>query len=220
MATRAEKVKFPLLELLPPEGTARALKKMSLRNYAPGETIYERGEDCTDAFFVFEGRIKTCAYGPGGEMAFFFHRKPGGMFGFYSAITGKPQTSTADAVEKSVLGRMTGADFMETILGHRGASEYMLKLVTGMLRAETNRITNLIVMEAPLRVVAELLEHLADTGSAVIDIPARAELAVRLGMTRETLARHLSGLSKKGLIAIKKDKIQILQPDELSEMLG
>jgi CRP-like cAMP-binding protein len=177
------------------------------------------GGECTDAFFIFEGKVKFCTFSPEGKMAYFWSRGPGELFGFYSAITGLPQTITAVSVGRSAVGCMASADFMELILGHRALSEYMLKLVTHMLRAESNRISHLVTMEAPLRVVSEILDYAAISGNLVINTPGRVELAARLGMTRETLARHLSALAKKGLIAIEKDQIHILDIQQLSEMI-
>ena len=213
------KVIFSLLEPLPEQERRRVLDQMQMQKLKDGQVIYECGEKCTDAFFIFEGKVKFCTFGPEGKMAFFWHRNPGGLFGFYSAITGLPQTITAIAVGKSVVGRMASAQFMDLVLGHRALSEYMLKLVTNMLRAESNRITYLVTMEAHLRVVSEILDYAATSGNSVINPPGRVELAAWLGMTRETLARHLSELSKKGLIAIEKDKIRILDIQQLAEMI-
>lgn len=213
------RVVFDLLKPLPEQDRRRVLDQMPKQKFRAEQVIYERGEKCTDAFFIFEGKVKFCTFNPEGKMAYFWHRNPGGLFGFYSAITGLPQTITAIAVEQSVVGRMSSTDFMELVLGHRALSEYMLKLVTQMLRAESNRVTHLTTMEAPLRVVSEILDIAATSGNLVINTPGRVELAARLGMTRETLARHLSVLSKKGLIAIEKDKISILDIQQLAEMM-
>lgn len=88
-----------------------------------------------------------------------------------------------------------------------------------MLRAESNRITHLVTMEAPLRVTSEILDYAAPSGKSVISTSGCVELAARLGMTCETLAWHLSELSKKGLITIEKDKTRILDIQKLAEMI-
>ena len=212
-------VKFPLFELLPEIERPEAVAKLKMLKFGAGEVVYERGSDCTDVFFIFEGLIKIDSCGARGEMTFFHYRKPGGMVGYYAAITGKVQTVTATAVESSVAGRMASADFMALILSRRETSEFMLKMVTGLLRSETNRIRHLIMLEAHCRVAAELLECVEETGSTVVEVPERVELAARLGMTRETLARHLSALQKAGLIEIRKQRIHILDAAQLAGLL-
>ena len=215
-----ESVVFPLLELLPGGAKERALQAMTMHEYARGETIYERGESRTDALFIFDGKVKFCAFGPEGQATFFFHRGAGEMFGYYAAITEKPQTVTTIAAENTIIGSVRGEDFMSMVLDHRDLSSYMLKLVTGILRCEINRLTHLLVMDAPLRVVAAILDQVSETGSTIMNIPARAELASRLGMTRETLARHLSSLAKQGLIAVDRDSIHVLDPQRLTDLIG
>jgi CRP/FNR family cyclic AMP-dependent transcriptional regulator len=214
------KITFPLLELLPDNEKARVLTKLVMQEYAAGEAIYQRGENCTDAFFVFEGKVKVCTFGTTGEMAYFWDKLPGDFFGYYSAITEKPQTVQTTAVENTILGRMSGRDFTDMIVSDKNLSRFMLKYITEILRSETSRVTDLLIMTAPQRVAATILESVTESGSASVNIPARAELASRLGMTRETLARHLSHLSKKGVIEIKKDEIAILDLPKLSEIVG
>lgn len=215
-----EKIKFPLLELLAKNEKERVLESLVREEYSAGETIYERDEDCTDAFFVFEGRVKVCTIGPAGEMAYFWDKLPGDFFGYYSAITGKPQTVQTTAVENTVLGRMSGPDFMNMVVSDKNLSTYMLRYITEILRSETSRVTDLLIMHAPLRVAAALHECLNETGSASVSIPSRTELASRLGMTRETLARHLSDLAKQGIIEVKKDQIRIVEAQKLAEIVG
>lgn len=220
MNTSKDKATFPLLELLPKNEKARVLKNLVMEEYAAGSTVYERGEDCTDAFFVFEGRVKVCTIGPSGEMAYFWDKLPGDFFGYYSAITGKPQTVQTVAVEKTVLGRMSGPDFMDMVAGDSNLSRYMLKYITEILRRETGRVGDLLTLDASLRVAAALLEAVDERGATSVNIPSRAELASRLGMTRETLARHLSDLARQEIINIKKDQIEIVAADKLAEIIG
>jgi CRP/FNR family transcriptional regulator, cyclic AMP receptor protein len=210
---------FPLLELLREDEKNRILKNMQMQEVSPETSIYERGDNCTDAFFIFSGKVKFCTFGLRGEMAFFWHRYPGDIFGFYSAITGQRQTTTAIAVETALLGRMSSKSFMDVVLSNPALSEYMLKLVTNMLRAESNRITQLLTMKAPQRVAAAILDYAEASGDTVIHLPARAELASRIGMTRETLARHLSVMSKQGIISLEKDKVSILDYRRLVQVI-
>lgn len=210
---------FPLLAALDDGERQGVITAMRRQKVSDGQVIYERGEDCTDAFFIFDGAVKFCTYGPTGDMAYFYHRRPGDIFGFHSAITGLQQTTTATASGDAVLGRMTSAAFMDLVLGHREVSKFMLVLVTNLLRAETGRVTQLITMDAPARVAAELLNHVASSGSNTVHPPARADMAARLGMTRETLARHLSDLSKKGIITLERDSIVIPDVQQLADLI-
>jgi len=210
-------VTFPLFELLPEDERQRKISKLKMEKYRSGSAIFERGGDCTDTFFVFEGRIRIDTSNADGDTAFFYHRHPGQMIGWWASVTGMPHPNTATAVGDVVLGRLAAAEFMELVLGRRELSAWMLKFATSTLRAESNRIRYLTIMDAARRVAAGLLEYRTESGNTVVEVPERDELASRLGMTRETLARNLSDLQKRGLIKVSGQKIQILQLNKLIE---
>jgi CRP-like cAMP-binding protein len=210
-------VKFPILELLPEADRVAVISRLKMLKYAGGEIVYERGGPCRDVFFIFDGRIRIDTHAAQGDMAFFHSRGPGEMVGFYSAITEAPQPVTATAMEQSRLGRMAGPEFTGMILSNRAQSAFMLRLLAGMLVSETKRIAHLITLDALQRAAAEILERAV---GGIAEIPPRVELASRLGMTRETLAKQLSELRRRGLIRIEDDKIEILDAKQLADLVG
>jgi|HubBroStandDraft_6_1064221.scaffolds.fasta_scaffold75891_2 CRP-like cAMP-binding protein len=211
-------VKFPLLELLPEEERLLILGRLKMQKYAAGEIVYERDGPCMDAFFIFEGKIRVDAQDQNGEVAFFDYRYPGWFIGWFSAIAEQPQPVTATAMEESLLGRMAGPAFMAMVLAKRELSAYMLRMMGERLISDTRRISQLIVLDALRRVAAEIVGRAR--GTAVIEVPDRVDLAARLGMTRETLAKQLSELRRRGLIRIAGNKIHVLDPQQLTDLVG
>jgi CRP-like cAMP-binding protein len=211
-------VKFPLLELLPEEERLLILGRLKMQKYAAGEIVYERDGPCMDAFFIFEGKIRVDAQDQNGEVAFFDYRYPGWVIGWFSAIAEQPQPVTATAMEESLLGRMAGPAFMAMVLAKRELSAYMLRMMGERLISDTRRISQLIVLDALRRVAAEIVGRAR--GTAVIEVPDRVDLAARLGMTRETLAKQLSELRRRGLIRIAGNKIHVLDPQQLTDLVG
>ena len=213
-----DSVTFSLLELLPAPDKARVLSGLKMQKYAAGEIVYERGGPCMDVFFIFEGKIRVDMQDQSGEVAFFDERPPGWFIGWFSAITNLPQPVTCTAVEKSLLGRMVGAEFMEMVLARRETSAFMLRLLGERVVEDAKRISNLIVLDALRRAAAEILERMSK-GGAVVEVPDRVDLAARLGMTRETLAKQLSELRRRGLIRIDGNKIHVLDAAQLAEIV-
>jgi CRP-like cAMP-binding protein len=211
-------VKFPLLELLPEEERLLILGRLKMQKYAAGEIVYERDGPCMDAFFIFEGKIRVDAQDQNGEVALFDYRYPGWFIGWFSAIAEQPQPVTATAMEESLLGRMAGPAFMAMVLAKRELSAYMLRMMGERLISDTRRISQLIVLDALRRVAAEIVGRAR--GTAVIEVPDRVDLAARLGMTRETLAKQLSELRRRGLIRIAGNKIHVLDPQQLTDLVG
>jgi hypothetical protein len=54
---------FPLFDLLPEQERQAELLKLKILRYGADQVVYERGSDCLDVFFIFEGltRIDRCA---------------------------------------------------------------------------------------------------------------------------------------------------------------
>lgn len=210
-------VTFPLFELLPEDERQRQIARLKMEKYHTGKVIYERGGDCMDAFFIFEGRVRVDSSTAEGESVFFWYRRPGSMLGWWAAVGEKPQPVTATAADEVLLGRLKQSEFMDLVLSRRETSAWMLKFATQQLLAEANRIRCLMIMGARRRVAAELVGYASDSGSNVVEAPERIDLASRLGMTRETLSRILSELQKDGLIKIEGKKIRILDMNHLIE---
>lgn len=212
-------VTFPLFELLPEDERRRELAKLKMEKYHAGKVIYERGGECMDAFFIFDGRVRVDSSTAEGDTVFFHYRRPGTMIGWWASVTGRVQPVTATAADDVLLGRLGAAEFMELVLSRRELSAWMLRFATTSLLTEANRIRYLTIMNAPRRVAAGLVEYVTDSGSLIIEVPERVELASRLGMTRESLSRYLSDLQKRGIIAIEGQKIHILDLKQLTESI-
>ena len=211
-------VKFPLLELLPESERLTVLGGLKMLKLEPGQAVYERGGPCTDVFFIFEGKIRIDMQDQHGEMAFFDYRYPGWFIGWFAAITELPQPVTSTAVEKCLLGRMPGPEFMGMVLARRELCAYMLRMMGERLISDTKRISYLIVLDAWRRLAAEILDR--SRGAPVATMPPRVDLAARLGMTRETLAKQVSELSRRGLIRVEGNKVHILDAKQLADLVG
>jgi CRP/FNR family transcriptional regulator, cyclic AMP receptor protein len=210
-------VTFPLYELLPEDERQRQICRLKMEKYHAGQIIHDRGGDCFDAFFIFEGRVRIDSSTAEGESVFFWYRRPGAMLGWWAAVGEKPQPVTATAADEVLLGRLKQAEFMDLVLSRRETSAWMLKFATQQLLGEVDRIRCLMIMGARRRVAAELVGYASDSGSDVVEAPERIDLASRLGMTRETLSRILSELQKEGLIKVDGKKIRILDMHHLIE---
>ncbi len=210
-------VKFELLELLPEPERLRELQKLKMLTYQPGQVFHERGE-MSDIYFLFSGKVRIGIDDANGETAFFRYRVPGEMLGFFSVLSGKCQPLRAVAIEETRAGRMQGDDFMNLLLGNRELSKCMMRILAEILIAETNHAGDMILLEASRRVAADLLRRATERGN-VFEIPGRPEMASRLGMTRETLTRHLSDLQKRRIIAIEIRKVKILDLNQLADLV-
>ena len=104
-----------------------------------------------------------------------------------------------------------------------GACVGELAAIAAALRQATGRIFELSTLGAHNRVYAELLRlaRPAAGGRTVIrPIPAHGDIAARVSATRETVARALSDLAKKGVVARERQELVLRDPKRLKTMVS
>ena len=84
--------------------------------------------------------------------------------------------------------------------------------LTAIVRQSTERIFNLSVKGANIRIYADLLRladaNVRDDNSAEITpIPVHSDIAARVSTTRETVARVMGDLSRRDLLTRAKDRL-------------
>ncbi|MBI1272863.1 MAG: cyclic nucleotide-binding domain-containing protein [Alphaproteobacteria bacterium] len=214
---------YPQISLLaswPAEKQGQFIGKLQSIVLTDGQSIFENGDKTTDVYFILRGATKSVNYGPDGSMTYFRIRHVGDCFGYYSAISGESRTATMLAVGDTELAKISGPDFFNLVLENPPIGRIFMKLVVGLLRTETRRLTNLTTLPARQRIAAELLTLSANQKSQTINLPSRVEWAGHLGVTRETLARILNGFVKQGFVKIDGNKVAILNTAGLQTTLN
>ncbi len=214
--------KLPLFSLLTPwssEQQKQFITGLKHKSVPDGAVIFERGDTDSDVYFIISGVVKSVNFGNDGNISYFRPRYAGDCFGYYSAISESPRTVTVTAVGPTVLAKISGTEFFSLVLENRNITRNFLKLVVGLLRVETDRLTNMTTLPTRKRVAAELLAHTGGQQRVRIKLPDRNELASYLGMTRETLSRALNYLDKKKFIKVNKNEILILDSDSLKAFI-
>lgn len=93
-----------------------------------------------------------------------------------------------------------------------------------IVRSADERIMDLSTLAAINRVQAELLRQAraeeADGNAAVIEpIPIHSDIASRVSTTRETVARVLNDLARKGIVKRTRGGLMIRDLDRLRQMV-
>jgi len=99
-----------------------------------------------------------------------------------------------------------------------------MKVLARVVRTSTDRIMDLSTLAANNRVQADLLrlakDHVDDSNTAEISpIPVHSDIASRASTTRETVARVLSDLARRGVVERQKEALVVLDVEQLSDMV-
>lgn len=189
-----------------PEPVRRELEKRCIwKEYKSDEQIIDRESESRDVYFVVGGVVRIVNYSYSGREVSYDEIRAGGMFGELSAIDGKPRSASVVSIKRSLIASLAPEIFKKAMREHPEFAVAVIERLAVIIRASNDRIMDLSTLGAYTRVYAEILRLARgfaadDADSAVIDpLPVHSDLASRCGTTRETVARAISDLIKKGV---------------------
>lgn len=194
------------------------------RRYAAGEQIIDRQNEATDIFFIVEGKVRIVNYSLSGREVTFDDLGKGSHFGELAAIDSEPRSASVMAISQCNIASLSQDRFMDLIEQNSAVSVKLMRGLTKMVRAATLRIMDLSTLAANNRVQADLLRQarnqMDEDGKAIISpIPVHADIASRVSTTRETVARVLNDLARKGIVIREKNALVINDLENLQEMV-
>lgn len=188
------------------EERARVESRCRWRKHQPGDTIIDRSGDTHEVHFIVAGQVRVVDHGASGREVSFESIDAGGIVGELAAIDGGERSASVVADQPTVTAALDARTFLTVLADHPDVGLAMMRRLTRMVRQSSGRIMELSTLGAHNRVHAELLRLArkkagADaTQARLYPIPVHADLASRVATTRETVARVMSDLTKKGLL--------------------
>lgn len=213
-----------ILEPMSEEGRQKLEALCRWREFTRDEQIIDRDSDTGDVFFVVRGKVRVVNYSYTGREVSYDDLGAGGVFGELSAIDGAPRSANVVALNNTTVAAMSPEQFRQSLADNPDfALSVMIRLVE-IIRGSTDRIMDLSTLGAYSRVYAEILrlarENAGDDNSSTIrPVPVHSDVASRAGTTRETVARALSDLSRKGIAKREDDALLVSDIDQLKEIV-
>lgn len=216
--------KIMLLDGLPDEVVEELNKQCRWKWYDANEQIIDRQGESTDVFFIVDGRVRIVIYTVGGKEITLDDFTEGKQFGEMAAIDGLPRSASVMAIQKSLLAAMPQSRFMALLTGHPVVAERVLKNLALIIRISNERIMDLSTLGAANRVHAEILRQARNnmTGedeAFISPIPIHGDIGSRISSTRETVARVMNDLARKGFVERQKDGLIVRKIDQLSQLV-
>ncbi len=176
--------------------------------------VIEKGAADTDLFFLISGQVAVFTYADEAKQAFLSEVLPGDTFGETAAIDGQERTAWVVAVDDSVLGVMSSADFLD-LVGRGGTlAVNALHHMAHALRRAHSSVQELSLLTPRQRVCLELLKlagaEQRQFGDAAIDEMPSHDVLAGLALTeRDVVAATIGDLMRDGIIARRKRSIVI-----------
>lgn len=194
------------------------------QSYNPYAQIVEQHDQSNSVYFVASGRVRVVVYSSLGKIVTFRTLESGQMFGEIAAIDGKVRSSSVEALEVSLIAKITANTFWALIDSEPEFRNFVIQHLNQLVRSLSSRVYEFSTLSLQNRVHAEILRlawssRTNDNSAVIQQMPTHAELASRISTNREAVTRELNRLAEIGLIEKIGTKLHIKQFEQLVRLV-
>jgi len=190
------------------------------RNFPPRAIIIEQGAVSVITFLLVEGRVHAVTCSPSGQLVLLQEFLPGDFFG--AIVETDPEPAEADVIAADPVRAAAFAilDFLSLLERHGCMGLAVSKMLMRQVRRTAIKMAQRTTLSVAGRVYAELLRlaRIGD-GQTIRPPPKLTALAFRVQSTRETVSRVINALERRGIVQRTRDRLVIVAPHRLEEMV-
>jgi len=191
-----------LLSQLGKHGVARMFRERTV--------LVTEGENTDSLYIILEGRVRAYVSDANGREAVLSVMGPGEYFGEVAFDEG-PRSASVITLEPCRLIVVPRVEFAQFLEDHPEFAHHFINKLIRRIRTLTQSVRSLSLMDAYGRVARLLLESSVkqDGLQFVPERLTQADIASRVGCSREMVSRIFKDLVTGGYIAIEPDRIVI-----------
>lgn len=190
--------------------------------YKKGQMIYCEGSTPLGVYFVKNGKVKISITGSDGKEQILRIASPDDILSYADLISGIKYTTSARAIEDSMLLFISKGDFWEFINRNPSTVEKFALLVSRDLLMAEAKIADLAYKPVRGRladaITALVKKFDAGDGRSNSIAISRKDLACYVGTAKETLNRFLSEFRNDRLIETRNKRIVVLDSEGLNKI--
>jgi len=205
------------------EALAAAVKR---RRFALGQAVFSKDDPGDALYIIEEGSVRIYLPSPQGADLTLAVLGGGEFFGDLALLDGGHRSASATALRDTTVLALDRADFTDLLQSRPQAAMAVLASVTQRLRETNETAGDLAFLDVGGRLAKKLLELAASHGvprpdGILLDLPlTQEELANMLGVTRESVNRHLSSLRRKGAVGREGRRFLLRDAEALRRYIG
>lgn len=196
------------------EGEARA------RRLRRGEVLFLEGEPVRSLFVVERGLIKVYKLDPEGRKQVVLHLEgPGRVLAEVALFLDRPTyPASAEALEDTQVLAIPKERFFQLVEARPPLARALIRYLARRQGQLLHLLDRLVFHEVRERLCEFLLEKLSQEGQG-FHLPTNPELAALLGTVPEAVSRNLGQLYRQGLIQLKGRRVEIPNPQALTDLI-
>lgn len=196
-------------------------KEKRIRHHKKKTNLYYEGDYPNYLVFINKGKIKTYKTNKDGKELITGLYGPGDFIGFNDLITQSDHSDSAMAMEDSESYYIPKDDFLQLIYKDRSVASRFIKILSGNLKEQEEKMLHIAYNSVRQRVAEALLTVQKNYGSESRKFQfSREDLSNIVGTSPESVIRTLSDFKKEGLVEIKSNQITLLDVDELNTIIS
>jgi CRP-like cAMP-binding protein len=220
---------LPLLESgqwfrhLPQPLRAALLAEARLLQLESGQSLFRRGDPPCGLYAVLEGMMRVGAVSREGKEALLTLVEPPYWFGEISLFDGQPRTHDAYAEGPTRLLQVPQAALLALLAREPGYWRDFALLMSQKLRLAFIALEEMSLLPAAQRLARRLLmmaEGYGETGPRRVLHLAQEQLALMLGLSRQTTNQILKDLEARGALRLTYGEIEISDLAVLRQAAG
>lgn len=219
--------KVPLFGKLNHEDLEEVIKLTNHPVFKKGEYLCHEGDELATLFIVNEGRVKLSKFNADGKEQILNLVGEGDIFGEYHLLSDfEPYNFSAIALTDTKICTLSKENFDYLLDKYPSISRKIFAELSRKLIRTENLAQNLSSANTDSKVAYVLLELSENYGKVEgenlrLEIPiSREEMANYAGLTRETMSRKLSILTKEGIIDTVGNKVIIIRRIEALKVMA
>lgn len=188
------------------------LKHAFVRRYKKGDTIIHKGDDADNFYFITDGYIDIYVEDEVGR-ALLHRLGPGEFFGELALLTDGPRTASVSAVRDVTCALLRKTTFKQCLQERPSLAHGMIPHLVSMITYLTERVANLALNNVYRRLLIEFnrLAREVNNESVIEGRWTQADLAELIGTQRETIAKIMTELKRRGYVRREEDRLIILK---------
>ena len=212
--------RLELLQGMSQEAVHRFNAMMRRTKRQRGEWVFVNGDRADSIYLLQEGRMKITALSEDGHEVVHGILGPGEIFGDTSTILGIPRTTSAQALETSLLCEIRQNDFQTLLSMYPELTFQLLKSMGLRLKKAEAQLVNVICNDVSHRVREVLIDLMIKESGAVPDQPVKIkitqqDLANLIGASRQKTWQALKELEDSNVLRLMYRSILVIAPHKL-----
>jgi CRP-like cAMP-binding protein len=196
----------------------------SWRRASHNEWLIDVQDESNDVIFVVSGTVRVKLQSVSGREVLLREINAGEFFGELAAIDKQPRSAGLVAVTDVTVAQMPASVFRNAVHTFPDVNDQLLALLAGQIRMLANRVNEFTTLDAKYRIYAELLRLSKPvTGkqhqALVSPPPVHSEIAARVSIRRESVAREIKALERAGLIERRRGALVLTDTAQLHKMI-